>query len=112
MKVGKLAKKSFRCMYVIDLMNIILFNNLIEESLPKNNILDLIIPLPGREVKFKLPPTKEFDMPYPEPFKLALRSECLAASSRCPFSFFFSYRGDCGNMAKIDKISCIKLMVS
>ena len=23
------------------------------------------------QVKFKLPPTKEFDMPYPEPFKLA-----------------------------------------
>ena len=26
------------------------------------------------QVKFKLPPTKEFDMPYPEPFKLATDS--------------------------------------
>lgn len=26
------------------------------------------------QVKFKLPPTKEFDMPYPEPFKLATES--------------------------------------
>ena len=27
------------------------------------------------QVKFKLPPTKEFDMPYPEPFKLAQGSQ-------------------------------------
>eukprot|EP00404_Azadinium_spinosum_P043449 CAMPEP_0180798104 /NCGR_PEP_ID=MMETSP1038_2-20121128/57748_1 /TAXON_ID=632150 /ORGANISM="Azadinium spinosum, Strain 3D9" /LENGTH=130 /DNA_ID=CAMNT_0022837455 /DNA_START=21 /DNA_END=409 /DNA_ORIENTATION=- len=29
------------------------------------------VALVTQKVKFKLPPTKEFDMPYPEPFKLA-----------------------------------------
>lgn len=38
------------------------------------SVCDLVLQnvfLVTQEVKFKLPPTKEFDMPYPEPFKLA-----------------------------------------
>eukprot|EP00440_Ansanella_granifera_P063072 gb/GFBE01068393.1/.p1 GENE.gb/GFBE01068393.1/~~gb/GFBE01068393.1/.p1 ORF type:complete len:1946 (+),score=403.79 gb/GFBE01068393.1/:1-5838(+) len=38
------------------------------------SVQDLVlqnVALVTQKVKFKLPPTKEFDMPYPEPFKLA-----------------------------------------
>mmetsp|Transcript_52322 Transcript_52322/g.132209 ORF Transcript_52322/g.132209 Transcript_52322/m.132209 type:complete len:1905 (+) Transcript_52322:207-5921(+) len=36
-----------------------------------NDLVLQNVALVTQKVKFKLPPTKEFDMPYPEPFKLA-----------------------------------------